>query len=133
MSILSSYDLFYGSGGSGGPYFSLKEAVETAARRLNGSASERSIRVRQRETNTDVVKLYKKSHEDGGDYIQVEGENLLFGQCRPGDHIYHNGYRYVVTRETFLERLTMNAVRLHDGEPTQFNSDVIVSRVVIRV
>lgn len=42
------YELFYGSGGHGGPYSSAREASKAARRLLRGSRSERSIEVRER-------------------------------------------------------------------------------------
>ena len=39
------YELFYGSGGHGGPYTGLRTAITTAKRLLKGCQSERTIYV----------------------------------------------------------------------------------------
>jgi hypothetical protein len=45
---LIMYELFYGSGGHGGPYPGLEKAVRAAINLLHGSKSERAIDIRPR-------------------------------------------------------------------------------------
>jgi hypothetical protein len=46
-----TYELFYGTGGHGGPYHSYDEAKSRAIALLKGSASEVSITIRFRDAN----------------------------------------------------------------------------------
>jgi hypothetical protein len=65
---MSSYELHYGTGGHGGPYPSLNEAVEAAVRLIRGSPSERYIYVFDRDematkTNPKAVMVVKQPYE----------------------------------------------------------------------
>lgn len=54
------YELFYSTGGHGGPYYSLKEARSTARRLLSGNRSERSIEIRASDFKTVIQTIRKK-------------------------------------------------------------------------
>ena len=43
-----TYELFYGTGGHGGPYRNLQQAIVGAAQRLKGDATERRITIKPR-------------------------------------------------------------------------------------
>ncbi len=55
-----TYELFYGSGGHGGPYPSLDVAKFRAVRQLLGSKSERRIEIHERTTGQDSIGGYGK-------------------------------------------------------------------------
>jgi hypothetical protein len=59
------YELYYGTGGHGGPYPTLEDAVQTAERLLAGNKNEQTIRVVNRHTNRTerVVKKGEQTSE----------------------------------------------------------------------
>ncbi|MHC4316122.1 MAG: hypothetical protein ACYSW3_27075 [Planctomycetota bacterium] len=51
------YELFYSTGGHGGPYLTEFEAKLSALRRLNGDHNEQWIAIKRRSDNCEIARL----------------------------------------------------------------------------
>ena len=60
---MTSYELYYGNGGHGGPYPTILEAIRRARQLLIGCGSEQFIEVKERQRDATVAKVCKV---DGG-------------------------------------------------------------------
>lgn len=58
------YELYYGTGGHGGPYPTLEDAMQSAERLLAGSKTEQTIRVVNRQTN-QTERVVRKGEQTG--------------------------------------------------------------------
>lgn len=58
--VVPSFELFYGTGGHGGPYFGLEVAIEAANSLIRGHKAEHTIKVVDRHTNKTVARVLRR-------------------------------------------------------------------------
>lgn len=57
---IPSFELFYGTGGHGGPYFGLAVAIEAANGLMIGHRAEHTIKIVDRLTNKTVARVVRR-------------------------------------------------------------------------
>lgn len=89
-------ELFYGTGGHGGPYSNVDHAIYRAVCLLRGNPTERSIEVRKGDFSTVVATVEKR---DDGIYVVWPALELWNGivpafDFKVSDGIGHTGLRF---------------------------------------
>jgi hypothetical protein len=133
----TTYAIYYGNGGYGGPYNVLDDAIRDACkilRRSNPTISIWIIDRRRRGTSSlyAILKMRPDHNDPGRIDISQKPDLRALCSCSCGDIVEHDGEKFIVA--SFYEMVNTNesqardVVRLSDGHPMSIGGFTTVLR-----